>query len=433
MEELVLDLARRVAQEAEVYSITSTTTPVAFEANRLKQLHTKEVRGLALRVLVNGRIGLASTTRLDQPERLVETALEMARYGAQAYFTLPAQDNLPAVQVYDPALVDLPVEELVSMGQDLIDRVRSCDSTILCDANLKVTAKTISIINSQGARHTVRKTAIAVDIHANLIRGTDMLDVYEGASSCRLAVDLAGLAQKVIARIEQARQIATIPTRPMPVIFTPKGVAMALIQPLKLALSGKVVYQGASPLGDKLGQIVADPRFSLYDDGTVDWAVASTPFDDEGTPCRRTPLIENGRVCNFYYDLQTAGMAGKVSTGNGFRALESLPAPTPTSFLIATGDASLEDMLADIKDGLLVDQTMGAWSGNLISGEFSGNVHLGYRIEGGRLVGRVKDTMVAGNIFQALRELAGIGGEAEWVENVYTPALYFKSLGVASK
>lgn len=433
MEEQVLDLARRAAQEAEVYSITSTATPVSFEANRLKQLHTKEIRGLALRVVVNGRIGLASTTRLDRPERLVETALEMARYGAKAYFTLPVRDGLPKVQVYDPTLANLPVEELVEMGQEMIDRVRAYDPSILCNADLKVVARTIAILNSQGIRHTVQKTAIYVNLHANLIRGTDMLDVYEGASSCRLAIDPAGLAKKVIAKVEQARQIAAVPTRPMPVIFTPKGVAMALIQPLKLALSGKVVYQGASPLGDKLGQIVADARFSLYDDGTIDWAAASTPFDDEGTPCRRTPLIESGRVCNFYYDLQTAGMAGKASTGNGFRALESLPTPTPTSFLIATGDASLEDMLADIKEGLLVDQTMGAWSGNLLSGEFSGNVHLGYRIENGRLVGRVKDTMVAGNIFQALQGLAGIGREAEWVGDVYTPALYFKSLGVASK
>lgn len=433
MEEQVLDLAKRAAQEAEVYSITSIATPVAFEANRLKQFHTKEVRGLALRVVANGRIGLASTTRLDQTERLVETALEMARYGAKAYFTLPAWDGLPKVQVYDPALADLPVEELVKIGQEMIDRVRAYDPTILCDADLKVIAKTTTILNSQGARYAVQKTAIYVNLHANLIRGTDMLDVYEGVSSCRLAVDPAILAQKVINKIEQARRIASVPTKPLPVIFTPKGVSMALIQPLKLALSGKVVHQGASPLGDKLGQIVADPRFSLYDNGTIDWAAASTPCDDEGTPCRSTPLIENGRVCNFYYDLQTAGMAGKASTGNGFRALESLPTPTPTSFLIATGDASLEDMLADIKEGLLVDQTMGAWSGNLLSGEFSGNVHLGYRVENGRLVGRVKDTMVAGNIFQALQELAGIGREAEWVGDAYTPALYFKRLGIASK
>lgn len=63
MEEQVLALAKRVAQQAEVFSIASQETPVSFEANRLKGLQTKEVRGLALRVVANGRVGLASSTR----------------------------------------------------------------------------------------------------------------------------------------------------------------------------------------------------------------------------------------------------------------------------------------------------------------------------------------------------------------------------------
>ncbi|MDP3047560.1 MAG: metallopeptidase TldD-related protein, partial [Chloroflexota bacterium] len=112
---------------------------------------------------------------------------------------------------------------------------------------------------------------------------------------------------------------------------------------------------------------------------------------------------------------------------------DSLPGPGTTSRVVAPGNASLEEMLADVSEGLLVDQTRGAWSGNLISGEFSANVHLGYRISQGRIVGRVKDTMVAGNIFQALGGLAAVGGRPEWAGDVLTPPLYFKSLGVASK
>ncbi len=433
MEERVLDRARAVAQEAEIFSISSRETPVSFEANRLKELQTREVRGLALRLVVNGRLGLASSTRWGDPAELVASALDMARYGAEARFDLPGQRTLPRVRIYDPAVEALPVEQLVSIAQRLVDRVRSSEPAMLCDASVRASTSTVRILNSRGADQSVRKSVLSGSLHGNLVRGTDMLDVYEEASSCQASLDLDTLASAVIRRTQDARETATIATGALPVIFTPKGVAMTLIAPLNMGLSGKMVLQGASPLGDKLGQVVADTRFSLYDDGTLDWAPSTGGCDHEGVPCQRTALIDQGRVAHFYYDLQTAGLARATSTGNGFRSLDSLPGPSTTSLVVAPGTGTLEDMLADVHEGLLVDQTMGAWSGNLISGEFSANVHLGYRISHGRIVGRVKDTMVAGNIFQALGGLASVGGQPEWAGDVLTPPLYFKSLGVASK
>jgi PmbA protein len=433
MEEQVLTLAKGVTQSAEVFSISSRETPVSFEANRLKELQTKEVRGIAVRVVVDYRVGLASSTRWGDPAGLLASAINMAQYGADSQLDLPSPRLLPEVKCYDQAVEALKVQQLVAMGQRMIDRVRSSDAAILCDAGVRAKVSTVRVLNSKGADQTVRKSVLAGSIHGNLVRGTDMLDVYEDASSCRCELDVDSLADAVIRKTEDARQLATITTGPMPVIFTPKGVAMTLIAPLSMALSGKMVYQGASPLGDKLGQMVTDPRFSLYDDGTLDWASSSGGCDHEGVPCQRTALIDHGQILHFYYDLQTAGLAGATSTGNGFRSLDSLPGPSPTSLVVAPGRGTLEEMLADVSEGLLVDQTMGAWSGNLISGEFSANVHLGYRISQGRIVGRVKDTMVAGNIFHALRGLAAVGGFPEWAGDVLTPPLYFKSMGVASK
>jgi PmbA protein len=433
MEEQVLALAKGVAQEAEVFSISSRETPVSFEANRLKELQTKEVRGLALRVVVDRKVGLSSSTRWGDAAGLVASAVNMAQFGAEAQFELPRQRQLPAVRIYDPAIEALSVELLVAMGQRMVDRVRASDAAILCDAGVRATVSTVRILNSRGADQTIQKSVLSGSIHGNLVRGTDMLDVYEDASSCRSGLDLDALASAIIRKTEDARQLTAIGTGSMPVIFTPKGVAMTLIAPLSMALSGKMVQQGASPLADKLGQVVADRKFSLYDDGSLDWAPSSGGCDHEGVPCQRTTLLDHGQILHFYYDLQTAGQAGATSTGNGFRSLDSLPGPSTTSLVVAAGSGTLDEMVADVSEGLLVDQTMGAWSGNLISGEFSANVHLGYRISQGRIVGRVKDTMVAGNIFQALGGLAAVGERPEWAGDVLTPPLYFKSLGVASK
>src|SRR5205823_4234800 len=129
------------------------------------------------------------------------------------------------------------------------------------------------------------------------------------------------------------------------VMFNPRGVAWHVLRPLTVALSGKSVLQGASALSDKLGQPMFDPRLSVYDDSTQSGVPGSVPFDDEGIATRRLPLVDRGTVANFYYDLQTAGLAGKDSTGNGYRSPASLPSPSTGVIMIEPGETPLDDLL----------------------------------------------------------------------------------------
>ena len=109
-------------------------------------------------------------------------------------------------------------------------------------------------------------------------------------------------------------------------------------------------------------------------------------------------------------------------------------APSPSAFIINTGKTTFEDMLKDIKEGLVVEQLMGAEQGNLLAGDFSGNVLLGYKVENGKIMGRVKDTMVSGNVYNILKDIAAIGSEARWVGGfLQTPPFYCKGLSVSSK
>jgi PmbA protein len=118
----------------------------------------------------------------------------------------------------------------------------------------------------------------------------------------------------------------------MPVIFTPGGFVVVLLS-LHLALDGKNVFLGASPLRDKLGQQIAHPGFTLIDDPTLDSGPNTSAFDNEGVVRKVTPLVENGILRNFIYDLDTAGRAGQHRTGHG--ANRSL-----TNLVINPGDRS---------------------------------------------------------------------------------------------
>jgi PmbA protein len=204
--------------------------------------------------------------------------------------------------------------------------------------------------------------------------------------------------------------------------------------PLMVAFNGKTVLEGASPIGNKLDQLVFDNKLSLWDDPTIAWQPGSHPCDDEGMPSQRTPLIEQGVASGFLYDLQTAALAGTKSTANGRRSHGRLPSPSPNTLIIIPGKTTFEEMISDIKEGLVVEQLMGAGQGNILGGDFSGNVLLGYKVESGKIVGRVKDTMVSGNIYQLLKQITAIGSEAKWVGGfLSTPPLYFPNVAVASK
>ncbi|MGH2353930.1 MAG: TldD/PmbA family protein [Chloroflexota bacterium] len=431
--EQILDLAKVRVEQAEVYAYETADTPVDFEANRLKALETKEARGVALRVVKDGRVGLASTSRLDDLGTLVDTAVELAPFGAEAKFDLPSSVAPTPVDVFNPATERLGVEQMAGLGQEMIDRILAYDSDILCEAGVRRHLQTTELLNSRGGHGAYRKSSYTLIVGGQLIRGEDFLSIWEYESSCAPGLDHRLLADAAIRKFDLAKHVETVATRRMPVIFTPRGVAFILLRYLDVALSGKALLQGSSAVSDKLGQQVFDPRLTIADDSTLSGVPGASPFDDEGVPTRRLPLIDRGVVANFYYDLQTAGLAGKESTGNGYRSPVSLPSPNTGVLVVEPGDQPFEQLLAGIDEGLLVESTTGN-PGNIYSGDFSGNIQTGFKIKNGKLAGRVKNTMVAGNVFSDMKQLGGISDVAEWVGgSVKAPHLFFSELGVSTK
>jgi PmbA protein len=431
----VLRSARKVAEEAEVFSVSSRAMPLQFEANELKQVQTKESSSTALRIFRGGRIGFATASGGGDVEALVDMAVDTSQFGSAADFQFPSSRDYSEVRTFAPEVEEIAMERMVEIGNELIARIRGHTPDILCDVQVTRGTSSISLINSQDGEGRYDKSFFGLNLEGILVRDTDMLFVGDSESSCRhdfMGID--GLADRVIWQLEMAKKKAAVSTKLLPVIFTPIGVASALLSPLVLAFNGKSVLEGASPLKDKLGEQVFDKKLSLWDDATIAYGVGSYPFDDEGVSGQRLPLATNGVVTNFLYDLQTAALAGTQSTGSGQRAGGGFPRPDISSLILSGGDVSFQAMVEDMKEGLIVEQVMGAEQGNLLGGDFGGNVLLGYKVENGEIVGRVKDTMIAGNVYQVLKELLGIGQEARWVGGILqTPPLYCSRVSVTTK
>jgi len=432
--EQILAQAKRVAEEVEVFMVSSEQTPVQFEANRLKHIQGKQSSYVALRIIRGGKMGYATTTELGDSQNLVNAAVETAQFGMIAKFELPSLTLYPQIEVFDPKVESVSIEEMIKLGEELIATVRGHTPDIVCQAGASKGIISVHIINSRGGQADYRQSVFGLGIQCHLIRDTDMLFVGEGESSCHPLTETKTIAGEVLQQLELAKNRTLVPSKPLPVVFTPRGVASALILPLMTAFNGKIVLEGASPIGNRLGQPVFDEKLWLWDDPTIAYRPESRPCDDEGIPSQRTLLIQQGGVTNFLYDLQTAALAHTQSTGNGSRNRGGLPTPSPSAFVIKPGNTTFDEMVNDIKEGLVIEQLMGAEQGNILNGDFSGNVLLGYKVENGRIAGRVKDTMVSGNIYQLLKQIIAIGSDAKWVGSfLQTPPLYCPTLSVATK
>ncbi len=432
--EAILDKALREAGECEVFGVSQTDTSMSFEANRLKMVDTREASGLALRLVKDGRIGFSSTTNLAEEDALVDRALEMAPFGAEALLELPSATAYPSVAVHDPPLETLDMDAMRHLGQSLIDAVRAEWPNVQCEGRVGRSVTRTELLNSRGCRVSYTRTTMSIYLEAVLIQGTDMLYVSESDTSCHPITDVAPLADSMKLQLERASRVAPVPSRAMPVLFTPRGLAGVLIGPLISGFSGKTALKGTSPLVGRLGEQVVDERISLWDDPTQPFVPGSRICDDEGTPSRATPLIDKGVASSFLYDLQTAAQAGAHTTGSASRSLATLPQPGPGVLVFSTGDASFEDMVSGVEEALVVERLLGAGQGNILGGGFNANVLLGYYVENGEIVGRAKDVMVSGNVYNVLNGVVSVGSESRWLRGFLSaPSLLCEGVAVTAK
>jgi len=413
----IVEIASQRAQAVQAVMLTQETSAVDFENDRLKSAESSQRTQIDVKVIVDGKVGTSSTTDPQDIEGVVNRALEAAEFGSPAHFELPDAQSLEPVKIFDPALLPLEKPEMIRMGQQMMDMVKTYNPEILAGASINKTLYKVEYANSRGAEYSADHTEFNVGTGGQLVRGTDILFAGHGVGQKKRVVDTEEIATQAIEYFRMAEQIAPIESGEMPVIFTPRGLTPLLLS-LGLAVDGKSVYLGASPLQDKLGQKIASPSLTIRDDPFIEYGPHTSAFDNEGVARKATPLIENGVLRNFIYDLDTAGRAGVKPTGHG--STRSL-----TNLVINPGNIPYETMLRNTSKGLLVHEFLGLGQGNPINGEFSLNVFLGYKIENGKLVGRVKDVMLAGNAFDALKDITAISKEREWVSG---PWVWFAGL-----
>lgn len=430
--EKLLDLALKGAQAAEVIEVSSEGERAEFKAGKLKGIERREHRGWGLRVIRKGKIGFSSSTDPTKRKELVENALTSARYGQEAKFNFPSSNHLPQVKTEDPNLIGFTPSEAIQHFGQAVEIIRAANPSIYLEGYIQKETERERISNSQGLESEFQRTSFDLLFSGLLVEAAGFLPIYEGVFSGSLRLEGKELAKSLLQKAELAKVIVPGPSGQLPVIFTPEALINLLIA-IEIGVNGKLVQKGSSPLCGRLGEEVLSPLISLYDDGTYNLLQGSRPLDGEGTPTRRTPLFEKGVLKNYLFDLHTGAMLGTESTGNANRGYNTQPTPGINNLILQPGEKTLQELIEEIDEGIIIYEVLGGGQSNILAGDFSLNIDLGYKIEGGELKGRVKDTMISGNAYDAFRKIRAIGKEPKEIGEYLTPPVVIDSLSVSGK
>ncbi len=432
----LLDLARRLAERAapgeqlEVYVARGSTTSVKAYEGEVESLTSAHSEGVGIRVVADHRQGFAHCGTLDEAvvaETLAE-ARDNVRFGEpDEWFGVAEPDGVaePELDLWREALADFPTQAKVDLALALERAVVGRDPRVkgVRTATYGDSAGEAAIATSTGIASCGRGTWCHLSVSALAEDGGETKiggGVDIGREPGELDVEVA--AADAVERAVRLFGAVKPPSERLTVVFEPR-LAAALLGILGATLSGERVLKGRSPFGDRVGEAIASPLLTLVDDATDPRSPGADPFDGEGLATRRNVLVADGVLQGFLHNTYTGRRSGGASTGSAVRGYRSTPGVGAQALAVqpggpqrhgSGGGGSLDDLVAGVDRGLLVQSLTGLHSGvNAVSGDVSVGAE-GLLIRDGEVAEPVREITIASTLQRLLLDVAAVGGDLEW-------------------
>ena len=442
IEETVNTALKKGADEAEAFAYQGLTTNVVIERGQIAKSSRIIDVGLGVRTIVNKAVGFSYTNILDN-KSAIEEAITRAIGSAKA--SKPDKDwhGLPEKKpyeettgVYDSKVANLGPEDLVNVASVMLEAAEKTDKRALpIEGGAGASQLIMGVANSNGIVVFDQGTVIQCTLETiaqesgevtpvcfefNIERNYNINPEWVGKEATRLAVS--------------ALKAKRVETKNLDVIFTQFALQQLLYYTMINAVKADFVQRNQSAFKGKIDEKVASEKVTIYDNGLLEGGIHTWKFDGEGVPHQKTPIIENGVLRNFLYDNYTAKKEGKVSTGNAARAgYLSTPKIEATNFHLLPGKKSPEELINQVKEGLIVYFLQGAHSSNPASGEFSVVATPAWKIENGKIAYATKGAMLAGNIFQVLKNISALANNERKIGQLVAPWVLVENVKVVGK
>lgn len=432
VEKLVQDASSQCGF-AEVIAVEAASTPIVFKSGCLHSAESNYTRGWGLRVVKNGRVGFSSTNRDEDGDGLLQKALSSAKYGdlMENDFVFPKESTSPKKPiVFSKTTRDLSSQEMTEKGLQLISEIKALDK-IQVDAGVTKSVSNVTICNSAGVLQSEESTNYSIYAYGVKVEDDGLLWTGDGYVSVGV-VDL--FEKNIVSTIKNQLVNSKKRSKPsksgkMPVVFVPSALSF-LLETFDLGISGKTHQKGISPIVGKLGQKITGDNITITNRPHVDYMSGSALFDRDGIYTKELSFIENGVFKHIAADLKTAINLGIAHTGNAAGGYASLPSIGYNNIFISPGNTLSEDIIKNVKNGLLVESVLGGGQSNTLSGDFSVNISLGYHIVNGEIAGRVKDLMISGNVYEIFKE-ADLSSDLVVKGSLSAPHILFNNVNVS--
>ncbi len=426
------DVAARVIawagddEEVEAYVARARDTAVRVFGGDVESLSSAEAAGVGVRVVLGDRQGFAYSGSLEEDDLadvLAEARDNAAFATPDEHVGLATPDGVAAadLDLWRPALADLPAERKVAMALELEERVRGGDPRIrqVESANYGDASVEAAIATTTGISAASRRTACHLSAYAIAGEGNDT-QTGGGYSVGREPdeLDLEEAATDAVDRATRLLGATKARSSRLTVVLDPR-VTTVLLGVISSALSGEAVLKGRSLFADRLGEEVGASALTLTDDPTDPLAYGAATYDAEGLACRRNVLVDRGVLTRFLYDTYASRRAGTASTGSAVRGgFKTAPGVGCRALSLVPGSSSQDEIIASVGEGMLVQWVTGIHSGvNPISGDFSVGAE-GILIRDGALAEPVREVTIASTIQRMLNHVVAVGADLEWLPGI---------------
>jgi PmbA protein len=424
------------ARDAEAYGAINNESEVFIENNDVKQAKSQRTSSIGIRVVLNGSIGFYSTNNLAKSKirDAAAMAIKVAHAGTKdRHNVLPARSKSKSKSlrgIYDRNADSFQTLDAARRAAEMLKSAKSYDSRVSVDSgNFSAEVATHALANSNGIELKEKASIFSWSIMGMAIEDTEIsnFDYQVGGSHYIKDIDVSNTATEFAQTV--VNSLGTLKLEESfkgEMLLTPMAANEMIEEAIAHAINSDAVQKKSSHFAGKIGKQVASDLLTVEDDATNVQGLNASSFDREGVFHRRNVVIEKGILKKFLYNTHTASKDGVRSTGNAGGSTSSPPTVSTTNFLVKPMRSSVDTLVSEIDKGIIISR----FSGNVnpVNGDFSGVVKGGRLVMNGTIRHAVREVMVAGNVFEALRRLNGISRERKTIYGSILPYMRFDGI-----
>ncbi|HVN00668.1 MAG TPA: metalloprotease TldD [Caulobacteraceae bacterium] len=415
----ILGEALKGADDGELFVERSESESFVFDDGRLKSAAYDSAEGFGLRVVAGETAGYAHASEIS--EAAIARAAKSAALAKRGYSGVAAEGpRATNAKLYgdDDPLAAPSFSDKVALLQEIDAFARAKDPRVAqVMASLAGERRIVEILRADGRLIRDVRPLVRINVQITVEKDGRRESGVSGAGG-RASFEAWISPDKWRAQVDEALRQALVnleavpcPAGEMDVVLGAGWNGVLLHEAVGHGLEGDFNRKGTSTFASRIGERVAAPGVTVFDDGTLPGRRGSLTVDDEGTPTERTVLIEDGVLVGYMHDRQSARLMGLAPTGNARRqSFAHMPMPRMTNTGMLGGQDKLEDMIASTRRGIYC-ATLGGGQVDITNGKFVFQCTEAYLIEDGKVTAPVKGATLIGDGPSALTRVTMIGDD----------------------